>query len=120
VSCVRSAQAATWWSKEASYILPRLAQIVNQSPRPLLVSALERKNFGNILALSYLLEPKVRFRAVVDPDVALRNLEGFSDVFVLNPSEQFQQELQEKDYLIRAVVKSGELWRLIKEPSPRQ
>ena len=120
VSCVRSAQAETWWNKEASYILPRLAQIVNQSPRPLLVSTLERKNFGNLIALSYLLEPKVRFRAVVDPDVALRALEGFSDIFVLNPSEQFQQELQEKDYLIRAVVKSGELWRLIKEPATRQ
>jgi uncharacterized membrane protein len=118
VSCIRSAQAATWWSKEASYILPRLAQIVNQSPRPLLVSALERKNFGNIIAFSYLLEPKVRFRAVEDPDMALREIKGFSDVFVLNPSEQFQQELQKKDYLIRPVVKSGELWKLVKEPSP--
>jgi len=115
-SCVRNAQAEVWWNKEASYALPQVARLINQGERPLLLSALDGKNLGNCIALSYLLDKTVRFRAIADLG-ALTDLDGFTEVFLLHPSEHLLQQFTAKGYRLRAEIQSGELWSLVKEPT---
>ena len=77
-----SSQAETWWNKGTSYGNPQVAQVINQTSSPLLVSDALGNNYGNVLSLSYLLEPKVRFLLVNNPKTpTIPN--GFTDVFLL-------------------------------------
>lgn len=59
----------------------QVARTINNAIQPLVISNSTGSNFGNILSLSYLLEPKVRFRLVVDPNVPQIPL-SVGDVFL--------------------------------------
>ncbi|HEY9739326.1 MAG TPA: hypothetical protein V6C90_02440, partial [Coleofasciculaceae cyanobacterium] len=84
------------WIKVVSYNLPQYASIINQANRPILISNDFGINFGQIFALSYLLEPKVKLQLVVDSTIP--NIpEGAGDVFILNPSDRLKQGI-EKEY----------------------
>ena len=116
VSCAISAQSHTSWNKVVSYYNHEVAELVNQTQAPLLISNSFGINFGNNLALSYLLEPKVRFQLVngsTQPDyLTIPPISpGFSDVFVLNPSEEFKQKI-EQDYqtTLNLVYNDHHLW----------
>lgn len=96
ISCVIISQSDTWWNKIIGYHNHKIAQIINQSPHPLLISNTSDINTGDVISLSYLLEPKVRLQLVVDPNVP-KIPDGFSDVFLFYPSKALQQGL-EKEY----------------------
>jgi uncharacterized membrane protein len=64
ISCTISSQANTWWIKEISYSNPQVAAVLNRANRPLIIATNGCINNGNLLSLSYLLEPKVRLRLV--------------------------------------------------------
>jgi uncharacterized membrane protein len=116
VSCVISSQAETAWNKVVSYNNPQIARIVNQSNTPLLISSSFGINFGNSLALSYLLDPKVRLQIVTgntQPD--FMNIpkipQGFSDVFFLNPSDQFRERIEkEYNWTLKLLYNDSHLW----------
>ncbi|MBD1804374.1 glycosyltransferase family 39 protein [Microcoleus sp. FACHB-SPT15] len=102
ISCGMSSQAVTSWNKVISYNNLEVARIINQAQVPLLISSSFGVNFGNTFALSYILDPKVKLQIVTgntQPDYL--NIpkipSGFSDVFVLNPSDQFREKI-EKEY----------------------
>jgi uncharacterized membrane protein len=112
-SCAISAQAETWWNKAGSRTIPELARIINRFPGPLVISDSSGLNPGNVVSLSYLVEPKVRFRLVVPPNVPTIP-DGFSDVFLFNPSESLRQALQtDGKRRIESVYADGMLWRLV-------
>lgn len=122
VSCAVSSQADTSWNKIVSYYNRQVAQIVNKAPAPLLISNSFGINFGNIFALSYLLEPKVKFQLVqgnTQPD--FENIPkippGFSDVFLLNPSQEFRAKI-EQEYRTKLELVYNDyhlwLWKIIK------
>jgi uncharacterized membrane protein len=116
VSCAIGFQAETAWNKVVSYNNPQIARIVNQSQAPLLISTSFGINFGNTLALSYLLDPKVRLQIVTgntQPD--FMNIpkipQGFSDVFFLNPSDQFREKsAQEYNWTLKLIYNDSHLW----------
>lgn len=117
-----SSQAETWWNKGTSYGNPQVAQVINQTSSPLLVSDALGNNYGNVLSLSYLLEPKVRFLLVNNPKTpTIPN--GFTDVFLLNPSENWRETI-EKNYKLKTdIVYSDEyysVWKLAKYPKLRR
>jgi uncharacterized membrane protein len=64
ISCSLSSQADTWWIKEISQKNPQVAAVLNQANNPLVISTNGCINNGNLLSLSYLLEPRVRLRLV--------------------------------------------------------
>lgn len=64
VSCAISSQANTWWIKEISYSNPQTANFLNQANNPLIIATNGCINNGNLLSLSYLLEPQVKLRLV--------------------------------------------------------
>ncbi|NEO87156.1 MAG: hypothetical protein F6J87_23290 [Spirulina sp. SIO3F2] len=89
ISCTVSAQAQVWWHRIVGLNNLQIAQIVNQTEQPLLISPFRGSNTANILALSYLLDPKVKFQLVLDPNIPKIPV-GFSDVFLFHPSEGLQ------------------------------
>lgn len=113
LSCVMSSQAEAWWHQTLNRDTPAVAQIINKAARPLLISS---SNSANILSLSYLLNPKVRFifkpecytscnalksknqnPEIVDQPNIPQIPGGFSDVFLFktSPSQEWKHKLLE-------------------------
>lgn len=123
LSCSVSSQADVWWTKYTSPQNFQLAKTINESPRPLLISATKPNysNFtivGNLISLSYLLDPKVQLQLVVEPNIP-KIPDGFSDVFLLLPTKEWRSEV-EKQYnahakLIYSDKMNAWLWKLEKQ-----
>ncbi|MBG1266888.1 glycosyltransferase family 39 protein [Nostoc sp. WHI] len=122
VSSKVSSQAETWWNKGMSYGNPQVAQIINQTTRPLLISDALGNNYGNVFSLSYLLKPKVRF-LLVNNQKTPKIPDGFSDVFLLNPSDNWRETI-EKKYKLKTDIVYGDnyysVWKLTKPRNSRQ
>ena len=111
-----SSQAETWWNKGMSYGNPQVAQIINQTTRPLLISDALGDNYGNVFSLSYLLEPKVRFLLVNNQKIP-KIPDGFADVFLFNPSDTWREKIEKKYKVKTDVVYSDNyysVWKLTK------
>ncbi|NDJ22957.1 hypothetical protein GS682_15215 [Nostoc sp. B(2019)] len=122
VSSRVSSQAKTWWNKGMSYGNPQVAQIINQTASPLLISDASGINYGNVFSLSYLLEPKVRFLLVQDQRIP-KIPDGFTDVFLLNPSYNWRQIIEKRYNLKTEIVYSDNyysVWKLTKPRSLRR
>ena len=111
ISCIVSFQAETGWTKNTSNNNPQIARIINQAVHPLLISNSAHTNFGNLISLSYLLEPKVRMRLVTEPNPP-QIPDGFSDIFLFAGSSNELRLPPDnvKNYKIEPIFK--ELWRL--------
>ena len=114
LSCSLSAQAHTWWNKGVSYHNFNRARVINQSSNPVLIGYLSGTSLGNAISLSYLLKSNTPFQMTRLPDVPDIS-DSFSDVFLINASEELIQAL-EQTYggRVEAVEESGvyELWKL--------
>ncbi len=93
-SCATISPAATWWNKYSDKIpLAQISSLLNQDSYPLLL--FESHSRHQTISISPLLTSKVRllqlgeFDKIIIPD-------DFSDIFLLNPSEQLQDKLQKK------------------------
>lgn len=112
LSCAMSSQAETWWNKYSSYYNPHVAHIINQSPRPLVISSQER--VSRIASLSYQLDSKVRLLLIDGTDIS-KIPDGFSDVFLFRPSGKLYNKLEEsQNYQLQSVHQLGHLWRVQK------
>ncbi|MDZ7991512.1 MAG: glycosyltransferase family 39 protein [Nostoc sp. EfeVER01] len=122
ISSKVSSQAETWWNKGMNYGNPQVAQIINQSNRPLLISDALSNNYGHVFSLSYLLEPKVRFLLVNNQKIP-KIPDGFSDVFLLNPSEAWGKSIEKKYKFKTDIVYSDNyysIWKLAKTRNLRR
>jgi uncharacterized membrane protein len=96
ISCTISAQAEIWWNSHPSSnrYIPQIADVVNQSPQPLVIS--DYDDLKDIQVLGYRLEPKVRLLLIEESNISeIPN--GFSDVFLFRPSESLRAKLG-RDY----------------------
>ncbi|MCW5312927.1 hypothetical protein GTQ43_03400 [Nostoc sp. KVJ3] len=119
ISCKVSSQAETWWNKGISYDHPQVAQIINQAAHPLLISDALNNNYGNIFSLSYLLEPKVRF-LLVNNQKTPKIPNGYTDVFLFNPSDTWRETIETKYKSNTDIVYSDKyysVWKLTKRRS---
>jgi len=107
ISCILVSGAETWWIKASSYYSPRISRTINGTQRPLLVMAASPL----LLVLSHRLDDKVRLWIVREPR-ALRLREGFSDVFLYEPSEPLLTALTKSGRSVRAVDLPGKLYHL--------
>ncbi|WP_445630004.1 glycosyltransferase family 39 protein [Nostoc sp. DSM 114167] len=109
-----SSQADTWWSKVISSGNPQVAKIINQTNHPLLISNDSGINYGNVFSLSYLLQPKVQYQLVKGRSIP--NIpDGFTDIFLLNPSDTWRQQI-ETNYNYKTFVVYGDknylVWKI--------
>jgi uncharacterized membrane protein len=95
ISCTISAQAEMWWNSHPSSnrYIPPIADVVNQSPQPLVIS--DYDDLKDIQVLGYQLEPKVRLLLIEEPNIP-EIPKGFSDVFLFRPSESLRTGLGER------------------------
>jgi len=117
VSCGVSSQAEAWWSKVVSYGNPQVAKIINQANSPLLMSDSFGINYGNVFSLSYLLNQKVRFQLVKDKNLP-KIPQGFTNVFLLNPSAQLRKGIEKKFKSQANVVYKDNYYSILKSVKP--
>lgn len=118
VSDVRIFKAENWWTQiEGKYII-KIAQVINQSEKPLLVSNDSSISLGITLILSHRLEQKVPLLPVPDDDLPTIP-QGYSQIFFFHRnSSLFHQLEQDKTYSLTYSLKmlgpSGGFWRFEK------
>ncbi|MBE9198460.1 MULTISPECIES: glycosyltransferase family 39 protein [unclassified Nodularia (in: cyanobacteria)] len=118
VSSRVSYEAETWWNKGISYGNPQIANIINQAESPLVISDSQGINYGNVFSLSYIVQPKVRFQLVQGQDIPDIPT-GFTDIFLLNPSDIWRGELETRYKSTTNLVYSNNyylLWKLVNPP----
>ncbi|ACC83924.1 glycosyltransferase family 39 protein [Nostoc punctiforme] len=111
-------QSETWWNKGISYGNPQVAQIINQTTRPLLISDALGNNYGNVFSLSYLLEPKVQFLLVQNQKIP-KIPDKFADVFLFNPSDNWRETIERNYNLKTDIVYSDKYYSVWKLAKPR-
>lgn len=104
-------QADTWWSKYSSQPQPITTDRINQSPRPLLVSSNYGINIGELLSLSHTLADTVTLVLVLEPQAVPPLPNGYSDLFLFNPSPHLQATLQARGYALDVIHAPGLLWQ---------
>jgi hypothetical protein len=131
VSCALTAPAHATWNKIIDINNPKIAQIINQAERPLVISDAD---LGDLLSLSYHLDPKVRLLVRPQSILSNANLEfvespylpeipkGFSDVFLykFRPRELWLNRLkQQQDYQLKEIFRGADnnglpelLWKI--------
>ena len=105
-------QADTWRTKYSGQDQPAIVELINQSPRPLLVSSnYYGINTGELLSLSHALSDTVTLLLVLEPQELPPLPEGYSDLFLFNPSPNLQSTLQARGYSLDMRHGSGLLWQ---------
>ncbi|MDJ0705427.1 MAG: glycosyltransferase family 39 protein [Leptolyngbyaceae cyanobacterium MO_188.B28] len=125
-SCNMNLQASTWWNKNSGYFDPEVANIINASPNPLVISDAIS---GMILSLSHQLKPEISLqiqpKCRICHDSQIENSavsaptipEGFDYIFFYRPSKALQDSLADRyklDLIYRPQRSPYEpqLWRL--------
>jgi uncharacterized membrane protein len=85
-----ASQASTWWGWSQFDVA--VSQMVNQSPKPLIISDMP---LGMILPLSHRLNPNTKMLLTTNPN-SLSIPNGFSQVFIYNPSDRLQAVLKQR------------------------
>ncbi|MEL7036314.1 MAG: glycosyltransferase family 39 protein [Cyanobacteria bacterium J06592_8] len=119
LSCLVSSIHPVWWHKSytRSRYIPAVAEIVNASPSPLVISDSEP---GRILPFSHQLKPNVYLQLVVQSNIPFIPEQNFSDIFLYRPSEVLIEGIEEiYDANLEKVYKKGWLWR-VELPSENQ
>ncbi|MEH2289497.1 glycosyltransferase family 39 protein [Nostoc sp.] len=115
VSCVVHSQAQIWWNQfpEKYQKYPEIANIINQSQKPLLISD-EDNILPPLQVLSELIDPKVRFQ-IVGKNQLPEITNGFSDIFLFlfEPSD-FLKAGVEKVYKSKLQQVDNFLWKITK------
>lgn len=110
ISCVVNLQSDTSWTKVISYSLPQVSRIIDRAESPLLVGNSTSYNPANILALSYLVKPEVKFQLLAE-ETGYRIPPGFSDVFFLSPSDSLREQLErEQNIKLEFLFGDNHLW----------
>ncbi|NES25613.1 MAG: hypothetical protein F6K41_43630, partial [Symploca sp. SIO3E6] len=113
VCCVISFPADSWWNKQSSTHNPPSANIINQASQPLVISNPADINIGELISLSYLLEEKVKFQLVNQPQIYITPIPtGFSNIFLFYPSGILRKGLEQKYGAKTELIENLPLWKL--------
>ncbi|MEH2150729.1 glycosyltransferase family 39 protein [Nostoc sp.] len=115
ISCTIHSQANIWWNQfpEKYQEYHRIANIINQSNKPLLISD-DNNLLPPIQILGHLVDPKVRFQ-IVEKNQLPKITNGFSDIFLFlfEPSD-FLKAGVEKVYNSKLQQVNAFLWKITK------
>ncbi|MEH2182181.1 glycosyltransferase family 39 protein [Nostoc sp.] len=115
VSCMVHSQAQIWWNQfpEKYQEYPKIANIINQGKKPLLISD-EDNLFPPLQVLSKLIDQKVQFQ-IVGKNQLPEITNGFTDIFLFlfEPSD-FLKDGVEKVYNSKLQQVDDYLWKITK------
>ncbi len=117
-SCTLSAASDTWWSKDVSYFNAAAARLINAVPFPMIVSDRgdDFINLGDLISLSYRLEPTVRM-LLLNQNADWVTTESFKSqtdgatVLAFRPSSQLRQSLERSRGTLQ-FLKPARLWQV--------
>jgi uncharacterized membrane protein len=120
ISCVIISQSQTWWNNLTDTHNRQLAQIINQTSNPLVIQEIDsvppRYNVFNLISLSYLLNPEVKFK-FIPKNTVTKIPQKFSNIFFMAPSNVLQSGIK-RDYQTKIEPIDGNpesrLWKLVK------
>lgn len=110
VSCAVCSQANIWWNKRWAWNNLRIAHILNQCTKPLVIS---NDKFVRVMTLPRALAPasNVRFQLVRLPSPPKAPC-GFSDIFLYRPSESLKNYFRVHQYKLEAVENMSDFVRV--------
>lgn len=117
LSCKVSAMAETWWSKDLSYlnaeVIHRTNALANQSP--VLVSDMgdDYTNTGDLVSLSYGLDPSIRLFLIGSP-LDWTPLANESTILTFRPSENLEAAIAQQGWRLEPVFEDGKLWQIVR------
>ncbi|MBR8828605.1 MAG: glycosyltransferase family 39 protein [Gomphosphaeria aponina SAG 52.96 = DSM 107014] len=114
ISCMLILPQKIWWNKAYNSVSPQIASIVNESNNPLLLITDVWKSQNNLWSISQFLEETVKIQLVTEANLT-QIPDGFSEVFLFNPSDKLQARLiEEQLFKIEPLTGDGgmSLWRL--------
>ncbi len=117
ISCMIISPAETWWNKYFSSESFPIAKIVNQANNPLLLIENYWWSEGNLYTLSRFLNSNVKLQILSEGEMISKIPGAFSHVFLLNPSETLQEEIEKSQkYDIQPIYDRERflLWKLEK------
>lgn len=119
ISCAIVSQAETWWNNLTDTDNRQLSQVINQTSQPLILQEIDssppRYNVFNLISLSYMLEPDVKFKFIPKETVP-EMPKNFSSVFFMGPSPELRSGIEEKYRAkIERVdrIEDSRLWKLV-------
>lgn len=113
ISISMSANSQSWWHQVPSNKIPLIARHLNQnkSVNMIVDQGIDYTNLGNIISLSYELNPNIKlFMVNSEPNLLL--LPIGQKVFVFNPSQELRQRIESKKYQLEKVDPQIQLWEL--------
>ncbi len=115
LSCGVSAIAETWWNKDLSYFNAEVIHTVNAvaDRSPILLSDMgdDFTNTGDLVALSYGLDARVRLFPVSNPP-DFSPLPNSADCFVFRPSAALKGAIAQQGWQLQPESEKARLWRL--------
>ena len=105
-------QAPTWWNKYSSYYNSQTAELINQSPQPLVIS--NAKRISRSTSLSYELKDNSKFLLMdQDDDLSTIPRDRTYDLFIFRPYPEFLQRLQDSpQFSVETIFAPGHLYKL--------
>jgi uncharacterized membrane protein len=91
-SCWKISQANVWWNKGVSFQNAQVAEVINQTETPLVISDNRETNLGNVISLAYLVKPSTQFKLVTQSE-QLNGLEQFDSIFLFHLSPELETAL---------------------------
>jgi predicted membrane metal-binding protein len=112
LSCGTFIQSQTWWNKDMANTDYQLAQIINKSEKPLLVSDVF---YMRILSLRHQLNNDAQFLLVKESEMPSIPA-GLKNVFLYSPTAELKQAL-ESSYTLKSLTNESEstgptLWQV--------
>lgn len=114
LSNIISSNAQTWWNKIPSYHNAYIANIINQTENPLVITEVFDINEGNILSISHNLKPETKLQ-LLNTNTLIKAHPEFQEIYIFNPSPQLIKSL-EKLYHQKLVDKNYSLYYLNRLP----
>lgn len=118
VSLTVSALSTSWWNKDLSYANDKTADVINQTPKPIIVSDIgdDFTNTGDLISLSYRLNKPVSFLLVNDPEVVTTPefraaLQG-NTAIAFRPSRNLQAKLEQTYGKLSSALTIEKLWKI--------
>lgn len=115
VSCAVSSQAETWWNKYYGSEIPIIAKLVNQASSPILIVDADDWARSHTWSISSFLKPQIPLYLLKESNIE-QIPEGFSNIFVLLPSEKLQEQIKkDNQFTIQPKYNSSlSLWQIEK------
>ncbi len=115
-SCTRYINAEQGWNKGNLENIP-MAQIINNYTSPLIIGEVNGySKLTSIFSVSYMLNPKVKYQLLDEPHQfrVNNNLNDFTGIFLLNPSKDLLEIVEDNDYSIDKTYKKLPLIKIKK------